>query len=100
MLLFLNRHLIQALINKAFPRHCTSLHETEIFTLLPIVGRGRTMPSMYTNTTYIYSPLSMVKYNIFNIKKHNITKKSNTTLNHDQRLHIRKENTSTHPGVF
>lgn len=59
MLLFLNRHLIQALINKAFPGHSTWWHEAEIFTLLPVVGRERNIPSMYTSTQTILSLVKM-----------------------------------------
>lgn len=59
MLLFLNRHLIQALINKVFPGHSSWWHEAEIFTPLPVVGREKNIPSMYTNAQTILSLLKM-----------------------------------------
>lgn len=58
-MLLLNRHLIQALINKAFPGHSTWWHEEEIFTLLPVVDRERNTPSMYTSTQTILSLVKM-----------------------------------------
>lgn len=66
MLLFLNRHLIQALINKAFPGRSTWWQEAEIFTLLPVVGRERKIPSMYTSTHTALSLVNMeqLKYKI------------------------------------
>lgn len=76
MLFFLKRHLIQALINKAFPGHSTWWHEAEIFSLLPVVGRERNIPSMYTSTQTI---LSVVKVNNLYINQHNFTKKSNAS---------------------